>query len=240
MGMRVSSALGSGPARGASGRLNLRDEAAGHIRELIFSGSLRRGQRIDPGEVADALGVSKLPVREALIQLESEGLVDGIARRGSFVAMLEPEDLYDHFQAFGKIVAVAAERAATRITEADLQEMEHLLRRMEQWGEADRERDTEQLNLRFHRIVNRAGGSRRLKGIIRTLAASIPEDLYHRSRGWSPAAQSEHRLILAALRARDGAAAGAASARHAEAGGRNLVESLRTSGFWDADALPLR
>lgn len=219
--------------REAAARLNLRDDAASYIRELIFSGALRRGQRIDPGDVADALGYSRLPVREALIQLEAEGLVDGIARRGAFVAMLDPEDLYDHFQAFGKIVAVAAERAAARITQHDLDEMERLLELMEKWGEADRDRDVERLNMRFHRIINRAGGSRRLKRIIRSLAVSIPEDLYHRTRGWSPAAQAEHRLILTALKARDGAAAAAASASHAEAGGRNLVESLQKSGFWD-------
>ena len=229
----MSAVLEPLPGREAHGRLNLRDAVAAHIRELIFSGSLRRGQRIEPGGVADVVGVSKLPVREALIQLESEGLVDNIARRGAFVAMLDPEDLYDHFQAFGKLVAIAAERAAQRITDHELDELDSLVARMENWDEGDRECDVERLNQRFHQIINRSGGSRRLKGIIRSLAASIPEDLYHRSRGWSAEAQAEHRLILAALRAHDGVSAGAASTRHVEAGGRDLVKSLHASGFWD-------
>ncbi|MTD54351.1 GntR family transcriptional regulator [Amycolatopsis pithecellobii] len=228
----MATALGPLTVGDTSSRQNLRDEIASHIRGLIFSAHLLRGQRIDPTELAAVFGVSKLPVREALIQLESEGLVDNIARRGAFVAMLDPDDFYDHFQAFGKIVAVAAERAATRISEEDLDQLERLVRRMEAWDENDRERDVERLNHQFHRIINRSGGSRRLKGIIRSLAASIPEDLYHRSRGWTPEAQAEHRLILTALRARDGSVAAVASARHAEAGGRDLVESLRASGFW--------
>jgi DNA-binding GntR family transcriptional regulator len=216
-------------------RPNLRDVAANHIRNRIFAGDLRPGTRLDQDGIAADLGISKLPVREAILILEREGLLDGKARRGSYVAMLQPEDFFDHYRIFATLTGMAAERAATRISGNELDALAALLARMEQWDESNRDSDTERLNFRFHRIVNRAGGSRRLNVVLKALAAGMPEQLYHRTRGWTAAAQAEHREILAALKARDPYLAREAASRHVEQGGREVIASLHARGFW-ADA----
>ena len=78
-------------ARRVPRRRNLSEDVAEYIREGIMSGALRPGTRIDQDAIAADLGVSRLPVREALISLDKEGLINTIPRRGAFVARMERE-----------------------------------------------------------------------------------------------------------------------------------------------------
>ena len=89
-----------------SARENLKESVVHEIRQLIMSGQLRAGE-IDQYDLAERLRVSRLPVREALIVLENEGLVDQIARRGAFVASLTPQDIRDHYEIYGVISSLA-------------------------------------------------------------------------------------------------------------------------------------
>jgi DNA-binding GntR family transcriptional regulator len=214
-------------------RHNLKEDVAAYIREQIFAGSLRPNMKIDQDNIAAKLGVSKLPVREALILLASDGLVENRARRGAYVAPLTPEDIYDHYHILALLVATAAERAAVRITDEDLDKLQSLLTQMEQWDTRESAAGQEELNDRFHRIINRVGGSRRLNSVLRTLAYGIPHHLYHHTRGWTVDAQEEHREILAALRDHDGPRAAKAAAAHLDSGAADAVRRLRESGFWD-------
>jgi DNA-binding GntR family transcriptional regulator len=211
-------------------RPNLRDEVASYLRHQIFAGGLRPGSRLDLDGLAATMGVSKIPLREALIRLESEGLVDSEARKGVFVALLTPDDILDHYKIFGSIVAIAVERSARLIGSAELERLDELLAEMENWH--DEFQSDERLNSEFHRIINKAGGSRRLNSVIRQLSTAIPEHLYHLQRGWTQDAQREHRAILEALRAGDGPAASRLAQSHVEAGGRQAVKSLTGMGFW--------
>ena len=88
---------------GSRRRHNLADEVATHIRTAILAGRLRSGERIDQDAIADELGVSRLPVREALIALDKEGLVNTIPRKGSYVARIDREDIADHYEIFGQL-----------------------------------------------------------------------------------------------------------------------------------------
>lgn len=214
-------------------RLNLRDEVSAYLREEIFAGRLRPGTKIDQDGVAVTMGISKLPVREALIALEAEGLVNSIPRRGAYVAMLTADDFHDHYRVYGRVVAIAAERAAGRITLDELEILDRLVDRMEMWVYGDQ--DDERLNFQFHRLINRAGASRRLKSVLKSLAQAMPEKLYHETRGWSKPAQREHRAIVTALRNGDGLAAAAASIEHIEAGAEQVIRSLTNSGFFASD-----
>lgn len=216
-------------------KTNLKDDVAGFIRESIFSGRFRPGMKLDQDWIAETLTVSKLPVREAIILLEAEGLVQGFPRRGAFIAPLTPDDIYDHYHIYALVAASAAERAADRITDSDLDELERLINEMQQWESRESAVGQEILNERFHRIVNRAGGSRRLNSVLRSLALGIPSRLYHETRGWTSTAQDEHREILRALRARDGVAAARAVAAHIDSGAQHAVKSLHASGFWTID-----
>jgi DNA-binding GntR family transcriptional regulator len=77
---------------------NLKHAVASLIRERIFSGGLRPGSRVDQDALAEAFGVSTMPVREALISLEAEALVVNVPRRGSYVADLTRDDVRDHYR----------------------------------------------------------------------------------------------------------------------------------------------
>ena len=103
--------------RAATGRRacgNLKDEAASYIRAAITSGDLPARSRIDQDVVAQALGISRAPVREALIELTQKGFVDAILRRGAFVAELTPADIEDYYEVVASVFGLTTRRAVSR------------------------------------------------------------------------------------------------------------------------------
>lgn len=219
----------SGTARRS--RANLNEEVSQHIRDLILSGRIHPGDRLDQDGIALELGVSRLPVREALITLEAEGLVENLARRGSFVASLEPADIQDHYEMYGLLSGLAASRAARNGTDELFAQLEQINKDMQS---AD-DRDLDELNFRFHQAVNKAGCSGRLRAVLRTLAKSMPSYFFRQAGGadWQAQVFKEHNDILNALRAGDGEAAANAVARHFVHTGEHAILVLAESGFWD-------
>lgn len=212
---------------------NLKDAVANDLRERIFSGELHPGDKIDQDALAEALGVSKLPVREALISLEAEALVRNVPRRGAFVADLTPDDVRDHYHIYGIISAAAAERAAERLSDAQLDTIDDIVEEMSTTRDAAR---LEDLNHELHRLINQVGGSERLRSVLRLLAGSIPARFYEFTPNWAETAHRDHLRIAAALRARDAAAASTAMAEHLRQGGDAAVALLERIGFWTATA----
>lgn len=216
-------------------RQNLKQEAAKYIRDLIFSGEVHPGQRLDQDKLAEALGVSRLPVREALITLEAEGMVNNIARRGSFVARLEPDDILDHFTMYGLLSGVAAARVAERRTPelmADLADISARMRETSDPAEHDR------LNYSFHQAINRAGGSRRLISVLRILSDNMPSHFFETNTEWEFREQAfdEHDEIVEAIKNGDAAAASTAVATHFRHTGEQAVRMLSGVGFWETEA----
>jgi len=223
------------PPRGVVKRRSLKDDVAEYLRTEILSGKRKPGQKIDQEAVAGELDVSKLPVREALISLESEALIENIPRRGAFVASLTPEDVYDHYAIYGLISSLAAERAAERLPESDLDELERIIDGMER---AQDPGEHEELNFAFHRIINQAGASRRLISVLRLFSLDIPSRFFEFTPDWNAKAVAQHRAIVERLRAGDAAGAGAAMRDHLRSGGEQAVRALDAAGFWssqDAD-----
>lgn len=222
-----------GPQQGSSGRRarpNLKDEAASHLRDRIFSGRLRPGDRIDQDAVAEELGTSRLPVREAIITLGAEGLVNNVPRRGAFVAPLTPDDVLDHYTIYGVLCGLAAERAAHTLDSDQLAELAELNRRMRR---AQDPAVQEELNYRFHQIINRAGSSRRLTAVLRMMTDSMPTRFFEFTEDWGTRAYRDHRAIIRALEAGDGDGARVAVAAHLRSGGEQGVAALRAAGFWE-------
>ena len=210
-------------------RTNLKDVVADHIRNLIFSGQLRPKQKIDQDEMAETLGVSKLPVREALILLENEALVRGVPRRGVFVAPLTADDVRDHYEIYGMVEGIAARRAAKNLSDAELTKLAEMTAEM---GKDAPERQ-EKLNYEFHRVINVAGGTPKLLTVLHSLSKTMPARFYEIASGWSEIAAEQHRQVEIALRARNGAAAERAMRERVISGGEYAVRMLRDSGFWD-------
>jgi DNA-binding GntR family transcriptional regulator len=208
---------------------SLKDTVAAYIRDLIFSGHLMPGERIDQDAVAEILGVSKLPVREALITLEAAALVDIVPRRGSFVAQITKDDLVDHYRIYASIEMIAAERAAETLNSAALEALQRNAAEMRASSDGA---VREKLNHDFHRIINKAGGSRRLHVMIKGLEAMMFADFYRANDGWTDRAAADHEKIAEALARRDGETAAEHMREHIVDGGTYAIAVLEQRGFW--------
>ncbi|ALJ19289.1 GntR family transcriptional regulator [Microbacterium sp. No. 7] len=216
-------------------RRTYKAEAAAHLRSQILSGALPPGSRIDQDAVSDALGISKLPVREALIQLESEGLIVNVAHRGAFVGLTSPEDILDSFEVYGLASGLAASRAVDRITPEQLARLESICDQMDASHDMA---ELQELNRQFHRLVSQVGGSGRLRAILRYLTSSLPANFYEFAPHWRETANREHREIFEAIRDRDKERADHAMAQHTWHGGEHAVEVLKQRGFWASVETP--
>jgi DNA-binding GntR family transcriptional regulator len=199
-----------------------------HIRNIIFNGTLARGQRINQDQIAKDLGVSRLPVREALITLEAEGLIDSEPHRGSFVVPVRREDIEDHYRIYGMVQGLAARRAATRITDPTLARLRELHDGMQKSDDPALLHD---LNWEFHALINKTGGSRRLRSILRQLSKNLPREVYEAPPGASPEANRSHQQIIDALATGAGADADAASREHMRLEADYVVAKLKRDGI---------
>ncbi len=165
------------------------------LEEAILEGDLKPGQRLRAEALAQRFGTSRTPIREALLQLEAQGLVDVEPNRGAVVRSFDPDDLRDLYELRALLEPKAAALAAGRITDADIERLDELCG-------AD---DLIVANEAFHRIIIEAAGSPRLTVAMRA-ASGIPRTF--RSVFWHDDRQREesmmcHRRLVAAFRARD-------------------------------------
>ena len=209
---------------------SLKDSAAAYLREQILTGKLVPGTKIDQDEISEALGMSRLPVREALIELAHESLVDAVPRRGAFVARLERADIIDHYRIFGLIAGLAASRAASALTAEQLAELHEV---HERFVAATDSEEKAFWNHEFHRIINHAGGSRRLASVLGLLSRSLPVRYFEFVPQWADISAGHHARILAALEARDAHDAQRMVEHHLAESGELAVEILQEMGYWD-------
>jgi DNA-binding GntR family transcriptional regulator len=175
------------------------------IRAAILDGRLPPGQRLKEEELARELGISRTPVREALLVLQTEGLVDAAPNRGAVVRAHDGDDLEDLYQLRALLEGYGARRAAANISEKSVADL---------WVSCDRfdsliEGDVQELvkeNMFFHNTILDAARSRRVAELIRKV---IELPLVYRSYIWYSVDQRRisahyHRQITKALEAHDG------------------------------------
>jgi DNA-binding GntR family transcriptional regulator len=178
-------------------RRNVGEVVADHIRQLVFDGSLRDGERVPQREIAEALGVSSIPVREALVALEREGVVSIHAGRGAFVNGLHPEVALEQFYIFGRIYGLAARRAAERADDVWLSHLAELAH------EIARGRDLAgvlSVSIRFQLLIVDRGGSKRLLALFRPLSQVVPGNFYAAIPGSLQRTRRGVAQIVAAMR----------------------------------------
>lgn len=212
------------------GRRNLAEDVAAHIRDAILAGRLKPDQRIDQDAIAEELGVSRLPVREALISLDQEGLIHTIPRKGSYVSRIDRADIADHYQIFGQVAGLAAARAVARLQPDDLARLVDLHDRM---SKADNLEEQQRLNHDFHRTINRAAGSQRMSSMLQLLSRSLPMPYSDFPVEWLDEANRQHRDILDAFTRRDTLAAQRAMEQHINASARHAIEVLEHLDFFE-------
>jgi DNA-binding GntR family transcriptional regulator len=220
-----------GPWAGTTNLPSLKEAAAAHLREKILTGKLVSGSKIDTERVSEALGMSRVPVREALIELTQEHLVETIPRRGAFVARLERADIIDHYRIFGLIAGLAASRAASALTADELANLRSI---HESFLSATTPDEMAYWNYHFHRVIHHAGGSKRLLSVLKLMSRSMPPRYFEFVENWPEIAGRQHARILGALAARDAHEAQRSVEYHHYESGELAVEVLEKMGFWAA------
>jgi DNA-binding GntR family transcriptional regulator len=213
-------------------RSQLSDEVAGHLRAAIMSGTLRPGTFIRLDETAAQLGVSITPVREALLKLCGEGMVQLEPHRGHVVLPLTRQDIDDIFWLQATIAKELAAAATDRITAAEIDELDHLNEALATAvGSGDTE-TTAAIEFSFHRVFNQASGRIKLAWFLLNAARYMPALVYAADPEWGPAAVDNHRRLVAALRRRDTAAVVEHTTWQFTDGARRLTEKLGNAGIW--------
>jgi DNA-binding GntR family transcriptional regulator len=149
--------------------------AALYIRKLIFDGYLRPGARVRQEDIAKALGISRIPVREALIALEQQGWVTIEPNRGAFVAALDEQAVRDHYELYGLVYGFAAKKALER---ADGVLGEKLVQLAADYSRAVDPTEAQEIALAFHGAVIAGASSPRVDVVLRALSALVPGEFY--------------------------------------------------------------
>jgi DNA-binding GntR family transcriptional regulator len=202
------------------------ETVAAALRLDILRGRVTAGARLDIDEIAARHGVSRTPVRDALKQLEAEGLVQVLPYRGVEVTRLSAEDLRELFAIRIALERLAVAQAAANISGAELEGLRKILQRMDRARSRDQSWTT--LNTSFHDAVHAASRSPRLIEMIRVQRTNV--DRYVRASGSDlgiEAQQQEHWALLEALATRDAAAAQAVIERHLD---RTVATLVRLAG----------
>ncbi|MCQ0970347.1 GntR family transcriptional regulator [Paracoccus sp. TK19116] len=192
----------------------------------IRTGRLTPGARLRETELAARLGISRTPVREAIRQLEADGLVVHVPRQGASIRRLDYAEVMELYEMRMVLEGTAARLAARAASDAELADLRML---NEELAEAGDTAAAHGLNRQFHRTLLAAARNRFLVGasesLDRTLLILGPSTLSERTRARD--AVSEHNSVMDALEARDGAAAEQAMRQHLEAAHRARLRHLR-------------
>ncbi len=199
------------------------------LREAIVKGVLKPGERMMEIQLAEEMGVSRTPVREAIRKLELEGLVAMVPRKGAYVASLSMKDIVEVFEIRGALEGLAAELAAERITEDELEELERFLVRIMESIESSDLTLMVEVDTDFHAQLYRASRNERLSQIINNLREQIQR--FRKTSlslpGRMRAALEEHKKIVEALSTRDSSLARRLAEEHIENAEHSLMEVIR-------------
>jgi DNA-binding GntR family transcriptional regulator len=196
--------------------MTLEEYVANKLREAILKGYLKPGEKLDQNEIAELLGVSRSPVRDALRKLAAEGLVQIHPYRGAIVAELSPEELEEIYMLRRVLEGLAARLAVPYLDAERLTVLEEILQAMDETEDADA---WIELNYRFHHIIYEAARRPRLLALIDNLRNIVAPYIrqYISTPEYRQSAQASHRRILEACVRRDAVAAQRETEEHLQA-----------------------
>jgi DNA-binding GntR family transcriptional regulator len=197
-----------------------------------MSGALRPGTFIRLDETAAKLGVSVTPVREALLKLRGEGMVQLEPHRGHVVLPLTRQDIADIFWLQATIAKELAVTAAQDISDAEIDELEGITDTLATAVAAADPEAIAATEFAFHRAFNHVTGRIKLAWFLLHVARYMPLIVYAADPQWGAAAVENHRQLIAALRRRDTAAVVEHTHWQFTDGARRLTETLEHSGIW--------
>lgn len=206
----------------------LRELVCENIRQAIIDGTFSPGERLMEIQLADEMGVSRTPVREAIRKLELEGFVVMIPRRGTYVADISIKDITEIYEIRTCLDTLAAGLAAERITDEELEALNRLLVEIGQHIVDNNMEKIVEADTAFHDILYQASRNERLRSIINNLREQLT-GIRGRSMSYPGRlieTMEEHRTLVDSIAARDSERAQEAARVHIENAEHTLMKSL--------------
>lgn len=206
----------------------LREKILETIREAILKGTLKPGEKVAEPELAERFGISRTPIREAFRQLESEGYLTVIPRKGAVVAALSEQDVQEFYAIKSILEGYAAELAATRLSEKDIEKLEAINEKLKSLAKEGDVKSFFRTHSEFHDLFVKAAGNHKLTELIHQVGMK-----FNRLRMASLSVQgrmdisvAEHERLIEAFKKQDGEQAENLVKKTAAIGGQVLLESL--------------
>lgn len=215
-------------------RVSSGEQVRQYVRLLIFDAVLKQGQRVPQDAIAKTLGVSRIPVREALIALEREGWITIVPHRGAFVNRVDESAVRDHYELFGLIYGFGVRRATERQGEALATVLPALQKRIAAAGE-----DADEMfasTIAFHRAVVAAANSPRLRSFLRQATNIVPGNFFELVPGSGKVEKQGTAAILRAVKRQDADGAAQAYAEMMRKQGDLVVSLFQAKGVFDEAA----
>lgn len=207
--------------------LTLREKILENVRDAIVSGSLKAGSRVSEPELAERYGISRTPIREAFRQLESEGYLTVIPRRGAVVSEFSPKDI-DEFYAIKSIMeGYAARRACENLTAKDLERLQSINNKLAELARTGDIKHFFKIHSDFHELFIKAADNEKLHDLIAGLVTKFQRLRFTSLSlpGRMAVSVQEHEKIIEAFRKKDADLAETLVRQNAEYGGRVLMNS---------------
>ncbi|MGB8391528.1 GntR family transcriptional regulator [Mycobacterium sp.] len=208
-----------------------KDQVVAYITDQLLTGKLHSDDRVDRNEIAKELGLSRVPVQEAIVQLEHDGILSTRYHRGAFVERFDAETVFEHHEVYGLLSGMASARAATYPTPRILGQLNKL---MDVLRSATDSKVFQEAVWEYRRTINHEYAGPRLQAAIRASQSFIPHAFWvsyiDNQAMMLPFYEQEH----AAIRRRDPAAARAACEGRSATMARIVINELVQRGVFDA------
>ena len=207
--------------------MSRKEEAYNYIRKGIVTGELKGGMPILEVDLSETLHISRTPIREALRDLEAEGVVISYASRGTFVTELTPYDVEDIFDLRLLFELWALERGINRITDTELDIITQKLVDAEKSGNWDEDFHSD---ICLHTMIIEKSGSKRLVGFMNNLYTQVERISYRAflNKTYNRNSFQEHMELIASIRERDLDKSREVLSRHLKAVANAAIEAFRT------------
>jgi DNA-binding GntR family transcriptional regulator len=205
-----------------------------YVLRLIYDGVLKQGQRMPQDAIAKTLGVSRIPVREAMIALEREGWVTTIPHRGVFVNAVDRSAVRDHYELYGLLYGFAVRRAVEQQGGLLAATLAPIQKRISAAG--DDVTEMHDATMAFHRAVAAAARSPRATSMLRQMTGIVPGNFFELVPGSGKAEKQGTAAIVRAVRREDAEGAAAEYATMLRKQGDLVVELFQHKNLFEGTA----
>jgi DNA-binding GntR family transcriptional regulator len=200
-----------------------KDLVVSHVVNLVLTGKLRSGDRLDRNEIAEQLGLSRVPVQEAVVQLEHDGVLSTRYHRGAFVERFDADSVLENHELYGVLNGIASARAAADPSERLLHRLDMLYDKLRS---ANGPRKFHQMASTYRKTINDEYAGPRLQAAIKASRLLVPNSFWTHGLDRQAELLPSYTAETAAIRARDADAARDACVGRAEVMGRLMLAEL--------------